>query len=676
MTRMVRFGSGLFLIVNLVGVEAATARGAAEPAAGSPAPAAANKPAASAREVGPVNPGRLRGTVTDAAGMPLDETLISATGPSGTALVVCDADGRFEFPGLRPGSYLLRAHVNGFKPADRSVVQVRSGLATTHAVTLRRVDAELGPSPVVLAAGFVPTRRSARAPVEPEAVQPAEGSIPGLTVTGSESDPEHGVAPHDDSAKAWWLRRARRSVLKDADIDLIDLIAIETPGFGEPTSAQLGFGSESETRSPTAELSPSFPLTGQFHLLTRTSLHSPHEFRTSNILPGQIAYVSLGGVEAEQPWGVRGAVRTGDAGSWVLSGAYRADPSPTHELAVGMSYSRQRVQAGIPGVIALPGEPGEPSSQPHRDARSVRADGHWAVNPRVTLDYAANVAGYGYLEQAYLFSPSAAVTLTPIDGTRIRVAMSQYMLAPGAEEFLPPSEGVWLPPERTFAPLVSTDPLHAERSRHFEVAVEHDVGGASTLGLRRFAQDVNNQIVTLFGVRPVPAVSSEHYYMASAGGVATDGWAVMFAHEVGDRFTGSVDYSVIDARWTPWTAGALSSRSVGLIRSGAERLHDITTSIEAAIPESATRVLLLYRFNSAFSNQDVDAAALQNGFGGRFALRVRQTLPFSPIEGSKWEVLVDIRSMFREQVAGASVYDELLVVSPPKEVVGGLVVNF
>ena len=115
---------------------------------------------------------------------------------------------------------------------------------------------------------------------------------------------------------------------------------------------------------------------------------------------------------------------------------------------------------------------------------------------------------------------------------------------------------------------------------------------------------------------------------------------------------------------------------MSLLRSGAERFHDITTSIEAAIPESATRVLLLYRLNSAFSNGDSETAALQTGFGGRFALRVRQTLPFSPIEGSSWEVLVDIRSLFREQVAGASVYDELLVVGPPKEVVGGLVVNF
>ena len=92
----------------------------------------------------------------------------------------------------------------------------------------------------------------------------------------------------------------------------------------------------------------------------------------------------------------------------------------------------------------------------------------------------------------------------------------------------------------------------------------------------------------------------------------------------------------------PMTGSVVPSHMSGVLRSGVERLHDITTSLEAEIPESATRVLLLYRINSAFANVDDETAALHQGFGGRFALRVRQMLPFSPIEGSRWEVLVDI----------------------------------
>jgi hypothetical protein len=43
---------------------------------------------------------------------------------------------------------------------------------------------------------------------------------------------------------------------------------------------------------------------------------------------------------------------------------------------------------------------------------------------------------------------------------------------------------------------------------------------------------------------------------------------------------------------------------------------------------------------------------------------------------SEWEVLLAIRSLFREPLTGGSVYDELLVVRPPKRVVGGFLVRF
>ena len=39
-------------------------------------------------------------------------------------------------------------------------------------------------------------------------------------------------------------------------------------------------------------------------------------------------------------------------------------------------------------------------------------------------------------------------------------------------------------------------------------------------------------------------------------------------------------------------------------------------------------------------------------------------------------MLVAVRNMFRDDVLDASVYDELLVVRPPKRVVGGLTVKF
>ncbi len=629
---------------------------------------APNEPAERTRTSGS---GRLVGVVTDTAGAPVEATLVSATGPAGVSLAVCDADGRFEFRALRPGTYLLRTHVAGLGAAWRSVVEVRPGLATNHPVTLRRRVPASSP-PTFLAAGFGSLGSPLDAPddsgagVQPDAVVPEPEAETEPTGGGS-------TAPHDDSEKAWRLRRTRRSVLKDSGVDLVragdgrggSLIAV-TPRLAANRAM-------SDARS-------TFPVSGQLHLLTRATVDSSTQLRSTDILPGQIAYASVGGPEHNSRWRLRGAMMTGDAGSWVLSGTYVAAPAETHALSVGLSYSRQHVptevnRESLSPTAALLEDVETPDFS--REVGAVSVQGRWDASRHVTLDYGTSVARYGYLPNDGLVSPNAVVTVEPLDRTRVRVAVAQNMLAPGAEEFLPPADGVWLPPERTFALLSRTDSLRAERSQHFEVAVERDLGRASTVGVRRFYQDVDDQTVALFGVRPQVAVSSaDHYYLTSAAGVNSEGWGLMFSHTLAGRVRGTVDYSLTHADWAPWAASGLSPQTVGIFRTGTERFHDVTTSIETEIPETATEVFVLYRVNSAFSVVDADTAALTSGLDGRFALRVRQTLPFSPVEGSDWEVLVDIRSLFREQVLGASVYDELLVASPPKQVVGGLVVHF
>jgi hypothetical protein len=55
---------------------------------------------------------------------------------------------------------------------------------------------------------------------------------------------------------------------------------------------------------------------------------------------------------------------------------------------------------------------------------------------------------------------------------------------------------------------------------------------------------------------------------------------------------------------------------------------------------------------------------------------VSQALPFLNFTNTQWEMLVAVRTLFREDPLDASVYDELLVVRPPKRLVGGVTVRF
>ena len=629
-----------------------------------------------------VRDGVLLGIVTDEAGAPLARTLVSATGPTEAALAITDVDGRFEFRGLEAGLYLLRAHRSGLAATERIVVSIAPGASAMQSLTLRADPQAATESPALLTAGFGALGGGEElGALETAQPDPRAGPEPSRAEDDTEAS---AVAPYDHShdERAWRLRRARRSVLKDEDhrIALVgmdgmnkDQLEAEPAGSGTDIASFLG-DTQPGDASVLADLFG--PMSGQVHLLTRATLDSWASLSV-DAMPGQVAYVALGSptVDRSGAWGVRGAINmtSGSASSWVLAGSYVTDPSRDHLLQVGMSYSKHRLgRARVDTSIGI--EPPDAAAAT-REAGSVVADGLWAISPRLQVGYGANLAHYGYLEDGRLFSPRAQVTVVPVSRTRVRVALLQNMLAPGAEEFLPPSSGVWLPPERSFTPLSPAAPLRVEQARHFEVALERDLGGASVVAVRRFYQDVSDQMIAMFGARSGFAPPSQnHYYLTSASGVNAEGWGVTFSHDLLDRVQGVVDYSMTNAEWLPWNAAGLSPTTVGVFRTGTERFHDVTTAVQMEIPETATHVSVLCRVNTAFSR--ASDVTLSSGLGARFDVQVKQALPFDPFDGSQWELLVAIRSLFLEQVAGASAYDELLVISPPKQFIGGLVVNF
>jgi hypothetical protein len=181
--------------------------------------------------------------------------------------------------------------------------------------------------------------------------------------------------------------------------------------------------------------------------------------------------------------------------------------------------------------------------------------------------------------------------------------------------------------------------------------------------------------VTLFGLRVEDRPRSElgHYFVANAGGFDADGWGVRFARPLAPRLRASVDYTLTRARWSSaGDADAIERRSPSA-RRDQDEFHDVTTAVETDIPETATRVFVLYRINSGYARSEPET--IRPGLDARFDVQVKQALPFLPF-GSQWEVLVGVRNLFREPTDVASVYDELLVVRPPKRVVGGVQVRF
>ena len=580
--------------------------------------------------------GLIEGTVSDERGKPLDGAVISALGGT-TVFAVSDKAGRYTLKQLPPGPYLIRVHLAGFLAARSTMVNVRPSARIASSFTMRREG-------------------NANAPRISEAAVAAIGAAP-----------EDTAKPEDrnESELAWRLRHLKRGVLRDTNVP--GGFADDGDWFITDSFEFLGRAVGTSAKAATALFSD-LSIGGQVNLLTTGAFDNPLQLlqldRTSSV-----AFFSLGAPVGDHgDWTVRAAMNQNDLSSWMLAGSYVVKAPVAHRYQVGMSYSLQRYEGGnTAAMMAL--------ADTARNVGSVFAYDEWQVSRYVSLGYGASYAHYDYLQGPSLFSPRLSMTLSPTSSWRVRAAVAREVSAPGAEEFIPPTSAEYLPPQRTFSPLSSAD-LRTQELENYEFGVDHVWKGAA-LGMRVFEQRIDDQTVTVFGLRRETASSLGHYFIGAAGDATVRGVGVTFSHAFASNVRGSVDYSFAAADWTALTTPveyAVLSRWVPSSLRSREHIHDVTTSLETEIPYSATRVVVLYKLNDAFAaaGRDEDAP----GFGARFDVRVTQALPFMNFRTSQWEMLVGVRNVFHDSLANTSIYDELLVVRPPKRLVGGLTVKF
>jgi hypothetical protein len=195
--------------------------------------------------------------------------------------------------------------------------------------------------------------------------------------------------------------------------------------------------------------------------------------------------------------------------------------------------------------------------------------------------------------------------------------------------------------------------------------------------LRAFRQHVDDQLVTLFGVNTPGAPSTlGHYFLSNVGNVDASGLAAGVRAAIASRVHGSIEYTLTRAHMSaPGSAGLLLLYAPAAVRGDAGRIHDLSTAIETEVPETATRVVVLYRVSNGFA-RPASTLAQSPALDARFDVQVRQSLPFMDFSSARWEMLVAVRNFFRETAPDQSVYDELLVVRPPKRIIGGLTLRF
>jgi hypothetical protein len=621
---------------------------------GSPALAAAQQSAArpSAAPVVRLSassaPGTLSGIVRDERGLPMQNVVVSVLGAV-TTVVVTDASGRFDFGNLTPGPYLLRAHLAGFIAPRAEMIQVMASARAVSAIAMRREG-----TPPVLAAGFGLT--------EVGTAVPATSGATGTSGTAP-ADADNGADDHSETA--WRIRHARRSVLKDATIPE-ELLAGTS---GDAPDHYDVFGQIAGSSNRLVSLFADAPISGQVNILTSGSFDSPQQLFSTDTVARNTANVRIGAPAGDRAdWAVAGALTQADISSWVVAGSYSMRAPATHRYDVGLSYSTQRYDGGNP--LAL-----RDVTDGSRNVGTVYGYDSFVLSPAVTLAFGTEYARYDYLAQRSLLSPRVELTLAPAPKTRVTASLSQRALAPGAEEFLPPGEsGIWLPPQRTFSSFDPAGGFQAERTRTVSGGIEQDFG-ASTLAVRAFRQHVNDQLVTVFGTNLPgrPTANVGHYLVGNTGDVDATGFATELRAVIASRVHGAIEYSV--ARAQILRSGSAYVMLLAPLAPGAatETVQDVTAKVETEVPETATRVMVLYRLSNGFVQP---GSRGETALDGRFDVQVRQSLPFMNFSNARWEMLLAVRNFFRDASCDQSLYDELFVIRPPKRVVGGVTLHF
>jgi TonB dependent receptor-like, beta-barrel len=458
------------------------------------------------------------------------------------------------------------------------------------------------------------------------------------------------------------VRHATRSVLRDVNgTDPVD---------GEPGATDAADQSLGQTPLA-AELWSGLPLSAQVRFLTTSSMGA--EDQVMGLGPvHSVAYVTVTAPAGRSAtWATQAAISQGDLSSWVVGGSYAGRITSRHTLDAGVTYATQRYSTTSPLALVA-------AYDGTRTVGAMFAFDEWAFSETAALTYGTRIASYGYLADSTLVSPSLDLRWRFAPSTSLVARASSEAQAPGAEEFVPaPLAGMWLPPQRTFSTLEPGGEFQAERAQRLEVGLEHD-WASFTVAARGFREEVTDQIVTIFGVGPASSQVGEvgHYFTSSAGDLTAYGWSVSVSRPVGSRVRGSIAYSLSHGTrpdGIDQDGAILTVVAPSVLRRPSERLHDLITVVETDIPETATRVYAACRLNTGFA-----ASSPEEGspvFGSRFDVQVNQRLPFLGFTNAEWEVLLALRNLFRDIETG-TVYDELLVVRPPKRFVGGLTVRF
>lgn len=555
--------------------------------------------------------GGLVGWVEDTRGTPVSGVVISLFGKgvdSAGLVTLSDSAGRFFLPSLPAGSYTLRALAAGHLPAPARQVTVLPNRDSTFTVSLTPLKGD---------------------PATPSATDAAVESV--------------DDAAADAAAELrWLLRHKRRSVLEDLGQTVPADGAVSADAALAPHLASWleDLGGSVEVMSNPAGVGVGSGSGG---------FQAPPESFSLLRLNGRMG---TGG-----SWSLGGLVADSESTTWRAAAEFVIEPGSGHQIQAGSGYGTGMFQPLVSGDGDGRGD--------NRTVGAIFVQDRWQATDTVAYTAGARFSYIGFLEDHNHVDPFVAVELKRDASTRLRGTVASRTLVPGGD--LLTLSVVGSAPDMAFA--VMGDTLRAERSIHYELAMDQ-VFGAATVSARTFYEGVDDQLVNAFS-GPSEARTLR---IVNAGALAARGIGLTVGRRFGAAFSGSLSYTYGHS----WRREPVVMEDAGpladLFAYRDADFHDLVTRMETFIDCTDTRVIALYRLNSL--SPEVEGKNAEAVANTRFDVQLRQGLPFlGTLTRADWEFLFAVRNLFYETGEGA-LLDEVAVLNPPKRVLGGISVRF
>jgi hypothetical protein len=422
----------------------------------------------------------------------------------------------------------------------------------------------------------------------------------------------------------WLLRRKRRSVLE----------AIGNGPSGGPVSM-----SSPQGLGPPAPWAPDVSGTVEYSAsptLGQGQAGSDEPLRSSG---GLLRF--QGRLPNDGRWMVGAVMHEAEGRSWQGRTEVVAQLFDKHEIMATTSWgSRFLADQPDSGSAALEG--------------ALYLQDRWTLWPSLDLITSGRYSYVGYLHLPHYFDPGVSFAWTPRRATHVTLGARSRTLVPGGDSI---ALSAFVPAAGILVNSFTSGRLG--RAMRGELNADH-AWGSTEMGAHAFVEDVTDPSIYVLASaadpRPQGVMLGGHLHRYGVG------------CSVSERLSGlarvSLSYTLGRSLQI---VGPTLVYAPGMPRASLPdgRYHDITANVETTIGLTHTRLVGFSRY-----------VRHRGGSAFRYDVQLRQGVPYLPRHtGTDWTLILAVRNLFEEPRAD-DVLEQIVLVNPPRRLVGGVSVHF